>query len=121
MDFIDDVDFKTTLGGGKIDLVAQLSNVIHAGIGGSVDLNQVQEATFVDRKAVRAVVAGTFFERVFQAVDPFGQQARAGGFARTFGSGKEISMPNAVSSDGVFESLNDVVLPYDQRAGRQVR
>jgi len=110
VNFIDDVDLEATLRGGEIDLVAQLANVIHARIGGGVNLDQVQETTFIDRNAVRAVVAGTFFERVLQTVDPFCQQTSARGFASTSGSGKEVSMPDAVGRDRVFESLNDVIL-----------
>jgi len=88
VNFIDDVDLEATLRWGEIDLVAQLANVIHARIGGGINLDQVQETTFIDRKAVRAVVAGTFFERFLQTVDPFCQQTRARGFASPSGSGK---------------------------------
>ena len=44
MNFIDDVDLKATLRRGKIDLIAQFTDVIHAGIGGGVNFDQVKDA-----------------------------------------------------------------------------
>ena len=57
VDFVDDVDFVAPLVGGKIDLIAQVAHIFDAGVGGGVDLDQVQEAALVDRLAVLAFVA----------------------------------------------------------------
>ena len=48
VDFINDIDFVTPLVGGEIDLVAKIADIIHTGIGSSVDLDQVQEHTVID-------------------------------------------------------------------------
>ncbi len=42
--FVDDVDLVAPLVGGEVDLIAQVAHVVHAGIGGGVDLDQVEEA-----------------------------------------------------------------------------
>ncbi len=45
MDFINDVDFKLSHIGREIDLLPQLPDIIHAGIGRGIDFYQVQELT----------------------------------------------------------------------------
>ncbi len=59
MDFIDDVDFIFSLVGAEIDLLAQVPHIFHGGIGGCVNLDQVQEAAFTDRFAICALITGT--------------------------------------------------------------
>ena len=113
MNFINDVDLETPLGGGEVDFIAQFTDVVDAGVGGCVDLDQVHETPFVDGEAVRAVIAGALFDRLLKAVDSLCEQARAGGLAGALGTGKEVSMPDAVCRDRVFEGLNDVVLTDD--------
>ena len=110
MDFIDDVDLKLALGRRKIDFVAQVAHIIHAGVGCGVNLDQVEKIALIDTLAVLAVVAGAPGRVFVQAVDRLGQQARHGRLASAARPGKEVSMPHPVGTDGILESLNDMFL-----------
>ncbi len=57
MYFIDDVDFIPTQIGREIDLVTQVANIINAGIGCRIDLDQVQKTPFIDGLTNRALIA----------------------------------------------------------------
>ena len=80
MHFIDDVNLVATKVGGEIDLVTQVAHIIHAGIGGSVDLYQIKEAPLVNRQAVCALVARPVGQILIQTVDCFCQDAGSSGF-----------------------------------------
>ena len=102
MDFIDDVDLETTLGGGKIDFVAQVADVIHGSVGSRIDLDQIQKASFVNGDTVRAVVAGADFWIFFKAVNSLCQQSRAGCFSGAFGTSEEVCLTDTVGRDCIF-------------------
>ena len=110
MHFVDDIDLEASLAGGETNLIAQVANIFHAGVGSSIDLNQVHEATIIDSDAIHAFVARAVGQVRIEAVDRFGQKARAGGFAGATRPRKEVGVPDALLGDGIFQGLNDVVL-----------
>ncbi|MBV6466622.1 MAG: hypothetical protein PGMFKBFP_01942 [Anaerolineales bacterium] len=113
VDFVNDVDFEFALCGGEIYFVAQVTDIVHRGVGGGVNFNEVEEAIFVDGAAVVAFVAGTLGLVVVQAVDGFRQQTRQRGLARAARTREEIGVRHAVSDNGVAEGLHDVLLADD--------
>ncbi len=98
--FVDDIDLVTPLVGGKVDLVAQVAHVVDAGVGGGVDLDQVQEAPLEDGLAVRALAAGTGSQVIVQAVDRLGQDARQGGLAGAARPGEQVGVRPACRQPG---------------------
>ena len=110
MDFINDIDFILPFGGGKIDLLAQGAHVIHTGVGGGIDLDQVQEAAGVDLAAILAFVAGALGEVGLQAVDRLGQQAGGGGLAGAARAGEQIRVGYAILADGALEGDDHMIL-----------
>ena len=54
MDFVDDIDLFPPDAGSKIDLVPQLADVIHGGVGCGIDLDQVQKLPIVHSNAICA-------------------------------------------------------------------
>ena len=119
MHFVDDVDFEAALIGREIDLVAQIANVIHAGIGGGIDFDQIEETAVIDRLADSAFVARPFRQIFMQTVDRFGQQARRCRLARAARAAKQVGMPNAPGSNAVLQGSRDMLLPNNFiKAGR---
>ncbi len=55
--FVNNINFIVTQVRGKIDLISQIAHVFHAGVGGCVDLNQIDETSLVHCLAVGAAVA----------------------------------------------------------------
>jgi hypothetical protein len=113
VDFVDDVDFIFALRGRKVDLVAQVANIVHTGVGGGVNLDQVEETVLVDRFAILTLVVGAFRWVRIQAIDRFRQKARERGLACPTRPSEEIGVRDAVCRDGILESRDDVVLPHD--------
>ena len=58
VDFIDYIYFVASLVGGEVDLFTQVAHVVHAGVGGSIDLDEIQKRASADSPAVIALIAG---------------------------------------------------------------
>lgn len=112
MNLVDDEDLVFEDGGkyrGVLDDV--LANVINTGLGGGVDLDDVDVAAAVDLGAGGAFIArfrGALFS--FFAAHGLGKEPRQGGLADSARPGEKISMCNAIKSDLVLQSLDDSVL-----------
>ena len=113
VDFINDVDPVLPLRRREADLVAQVADVVHPGVGCRVHLDQIQEAILIDRLAVGACVAGTAGRISGQAVDRLGENPRDGRLARAARSGKEIGVTDTIRGDRILEGLDDVILSDD--------
>ena len=88
VDFVDNIDFVSTLRRRKVDLIAQIAHIVYRCVGGGVDLDQVHEAVFVDGLTMRTLIAGTFGLIVSQAVDGLGKQTRSSGLTGATRAGK---------------------------------
>ncbi len=111
MHFINDVDFKASLIGRKIDLIAQISHIIHAGVGGRIDFNQIQVAPLIDCHTMLANIAWPLPRIGGNTIDRFGQQARRTCLPSAPGAGEKVCMPNALASDCVAQGLDHMLLP----------
>ena len=88
---VDDVHPLLHLGGGIDCIVAQIADVVHAVVGGGIDLQHIHAGALVDGPARRAAVAGVAIVRVL-TVDRFGQNLGTGCLARATGAGEEVGM-----------------------------
>ncbi len=82
MHLVDDVDLVFTLGGRVGYLVADLSDVVYAVVGGCVDLYHIHGSACRYRAAGRARSAGITIHRMFAVHRP-GENLRHGGLAGT--------------------------------------
>ena len=82
VDFVDNVDLVFTLGRRKVDLIAQITDIIHAGVGGRVDLDEIQKTILVDSFAVVTLVVGTLRTVWVETVDGLCQETRQCGLPR---------------------------------------
>ncbi len=113
VDFVDDVDFVAAVAGGEVDLVAQVADVVDAGIAGGVDLDQVEEAGFVDGQTDGTAIVGAVGGVLGGAVDGLGQQAGHGGLARATRAAKEVGVTHAADGDAGLQRVGDVFLADD--------
>ena len=78
VDFINDVDLVAPLRRPAGNFFAQVTNIVHAGIGGAVNLDhQVELRATLDRRAVLTLIARLRLHPLL-AVDRLCQQARRG-------------------------------------------
>ena len=104
MDLVDDVHFELGLRWRELDRFAQLTDIVHPGIGGGVYFENVQRFPFGDVFADVAFHArlGSFGSR---AVDGFGEKARHTGLSGSPGTGEEVGMSYAVMDNGIGKGL----------------
>ena len=113
MDFVNNIDFKASLVGREIDLIAEVTDVFNAGVGSGIDLDQVEKAALVDRQAVIALITRTGAEVLFQAVDRLGKDAGDRGFTGAARPGEQIGMPLLTGSNRVAQGDHNVLLADD--------
>ena len=95
MHLVDDIDLVFTLGGRVGYLVADLSDVVHAVVGGCVHLHHVQNAAVVDASADLALTAGVTVLGM-QAVDCLGKYFCDGCLTGSSRSTEQICMADTV-------------------------
>ena len=109
MHLVDDIH---TLGEGcgrKGGLFPDVADVVHAVVGGGVDLADVQCRILQNGAAGGALIAGAAVNRVFAAYRP-GQNLGAGGLAGTAGTGEKIGMAGAACRNLIAQSRGHVLL-----------
>jgi hypothetical protein len=112
VNFVDDEDLVARAVGEVADVVAQLADIVDAGVGGAVDLDDVETLAGGDFGAGGAGAAGGGGLAGF-AVECLGQDARRRGFADATGAGKEKGVVDASRTNGVGQGAADV-LQVDQ-------
>lgn len=111
MNFVNDIDLVPSFAGGKIDLVAQVADVIYPGVGCGVNLNQVEETPFTDGFADRTGIIGPLRRIGVETVDRLRQQTGGCRFARAAWPGEQVSMTNAPGGYGFAQGAGDMFLP----------
>ena len=112
MHLVDDIHPAPDLGRGVNGVVPQLPYMIHSIIGCGVNFQHIHTAAGVDAPAGGADVAGISIVWV-QAVDGFGQNFRAAGFARTPGTGEEVGVAQPSGLELGLQAFCDAPLSYD--------
>ena len=112
VDLVHDVDLVACLVRGEVDLLAQAADIVYAAVRRRVYLDEVEGAALVDGLADVAF-AVWFALQWGPAVDGLGEnpgRARLAGAARP---AQQVSVRDAVLSDGVAQRLRDRVLSGD--------
>ena len=109
---VDDVNALFHARGGKHGLLPQRADVLHAVVGGGVDLHHVEDAALVDAAAGGALAAGVAVHGV-QAVDGLGQYLGAGGLARPARAHEKIGVRQPARGHLGLERFRYVFLPAD--------
>ena len=109
VDFVDDVDFEFSSGGGVGDSLAQLFDAVDPAVGGTIDFEHVEAAPLFNLLTDIVVGVEIGFGAV-GAVESFGEDAGGGGFANATGTNKEKSVREPTFGDGVGESAHDMFL-----------
>src|SRR5690606_32999643 len=92
-------------------LVHEGPDVVYRIVGGRVELVNVERLPGIERKAALTPVA-RFAIGDLAAVDGFGEDAGAGGFAHAAGTAKQVSLRQLAARDGVFQRGGDVALAH---------
>ena len=106
---VNDEDLVTGAARQVADVLAQLADIIDAGVGGAIDLDYVKPLTGSDLLTGGALVAGLSGEAFF-AVEGLGQDPGGRGLADPAGAGKQEGVMDAAGADGVRQGLADMLL-----------
>ena len=109
MDLVHDVDPLFYVGRGVNGLVPQGPDLVHAVIGGGVQLQNIQKAAAFQPQTAGTLTAGVAVYRVL-TVDGLGQNFGAGGLAGTSCAGEQIGMGGTALCHLLFQGLGDVLL-----------
>ena len=93
-------------------MLFQITNLINAIVGGTVDFNDIKTASLYDRTASLALVAG-FRSMTVRAVDRFGKKTCYRGFSAASRPGKKISVPHRAVFYRTGDHSDCGCLPYD--------
>ena len=97
---------------GRVDgLLPQGAGIVHAAVGGSVQLGHVQQRSVVDAPAGGALVAGRAVHGML-AVDGLGQDPGAGGLSGAPGAGEQVGVPHLTVGHLTLQRVGDVLLPH---------
>lgn len=99
-------------------LLYQVADVVHGVVGGGIQFDDVEGGPEVKTLATVAGVAGFVVFGAVLAVDGFGQDTGAGGFADPTRAAEQKRLCQVVGGDGVFEGIGDVGLSHDRAEGR---
>ena len=111
MDLVDDVHPLGHCRRGVGRLVPEGADLVHAVVGGGVQLQHVQDGPALDAQAGRAGVAGVAVHGVL-AVDGPGQDLGAGGLAGAPGAGEEIGVAQTAGGHLPLERLGNMGLAH---------
>lgn len=101
VDLVHDVDALFDAGGGEDGLVAQGADVVHAVVGGCVDLYDVHDRAVVNAAAGGALAAGVAVHGVL-AVDGLGEYFGAAGLARAARTYEEVGVREPAEATWAF-------------------
>ena len=110
---VDDVDLPAGLNRGESRAFNQLADVVDPGVGGGVDLDDI-EGIAVGNGGAELTAAAGLWGRVIraEAVEGARQDAGAGGFPRSSGTTKEVGRRNATGAQGIAQGRGDRLLPH---------
>ena len=114
MHLVDDIYLILAHGRQIGGFIAQVTDVIHAVVGGGINFRYIQNGALINAFADSTFTAGVRAGGI-QAVDRFGKNFGAGGFAGAAGAGKQVGMANAPGGDLVLQGRYDGFLANNIR------
>ena len=108
---VDDIYLIMTGAGGVGCFITQITDIVHAVVGGRVHLHHVQNAAVVDAAADGALATGVAVVGV-EAVDRLGKDLGAGGLARAAHACKQVGVTNAPGGHLVAQRGHRAVLGH---------
>ncbi|CDC67919.1 putative uncharacterized protein [Oscillibacter sp. CAG:155] len=114
MDLVHNINPLFHIGRGIDGLIPQRPHLIHAIIGGGVQLQYIQEAAVFDPLAAGTLAAGVPIHRML-TVDSLGQDFGTGGLSGSPGAGKQVGMRGPPLRHLLFQGLGDMGLADDIR------
>ncbi len=110
---VDHVDLPAGLNGGKARAFDQLTDVVHPGVGGGVDLDHIEGRAAGDGAAQLAAAAGFGGGAACgQAVQRAGQDPGARGLAGAAGAAEQIGGGDPARAQGVAQGRGDRLLAH---------
>ena len=109
MDFIDDIDAVRSSKRSKLHILADFTDVVHARIGGAVDLDDINRVALRDLLTISAGRARRSRWPLF-TVERFRENSGDGGLADAARPGKQIGLRNPFRGDRVDQRLHDMRL-----------
>ena len=110
MYFVNDVDLVPRFVRGVINPFSEVADIIHAGVAGGVNFNDVQSSAFGDCLTPFAGVAGFALAFSGETVDCLGENAAGAGLAGTAWTTEKVGMRNMVATQGVLQRLGCLFL-----------
>ena len=117
MHFVDDIDFKPSLGRGIFYFFADFADIIYAIVGSGIDLNDIDASARQDILTNGTLVTGFAVFRGVGAVDSSGEDFRCRGLTGTPCAAEQVGVGNTLCFHLVFQRSDDMVLPDDAIEG----
>ncbi|SFY51374.1 hypothetical protein STEPF1_04631 [Streptomyces sp. F-1] len=115
---VDDVDLVPAAGRSEEGLLAQLTGVVHATVGGGVDLDDVDGARAVARQVpARLALAARGRGGALLTVQAAGEDARAGGLPASTRPAEQVRVIDPVVPQRLLQRVGDMLLPDDLGKG----
>ncbi len=109
--FVNDINLAPALGGGKVNLVPNLTDVLNAPVAGRIHLYGIHKALFIGGAAHGAGIAGVAFLGV-KAIDRLGDDPGGSGFSGAPGAAEQVGMGNPTLHYGLPQGASHVFLAY---------
>ena len=116
MHLVDDEHRVATLLRDDAHLLDEVADIIHRVVRRSIELVNIERATFVERATRLALVAGLATVGV-EAVDGLGEDTRTGGLTYTSRTTEEVGVGQLTSLDGILEGRGYVSLSHNRCEG----
>ena len=107
--FVDQIDLVLAARGHVLRVLDHFAHIVHTGVRGSVDLQQIDIAAGIDVQAGRALAAGIGTGALL-AVQRFGEDAGDGGLAHAARTREQEGMVNAAAVQRIGERADHVFL-----------
>ena len=111
VDFVDDVDLEPAAGRAVLGVFDDLADVVHAGVAGGVDFDDVDVVAAGDGQAGIAFAAGLGRGGVeFLAIQSLGEDAGGAGFAGAARAAEKIGVGDPAGFDRAASAFGNVLL-----------
>ena len=111
MDFVDHVDLEPAPGGRVHGVFEQLPHLVHLGIGGRIDFQEIDKAPPVDFLARRTATTG-LRRHAGLTIQCFGKDAGNRRLAYASGPGEEIGVVKSILRQRMSQRPDNMILPH---------